>query len=827
MLNRSQYIETTEIYPREKSETEVNFVLPKKQGYLSADTRLIIPATCITAGYQYPPNVGVFSLFQTVTIMTESGGIIDQLNNANELYSTMGCLRTPEQRKRVDSVLYGINYSFEGGSGSKMDQTLQREVLAGQHRIVTQNYENFDPVVQGRNNAVPNCINAVPKLLLTTDINTTPEYSISLNEMFPGLFIDGNYQLPLGLIDEEIMIQLIFSKNSGLGDNDRAIFCPSLEDKARASTIISLGVLSNGAGNVAAKNLILTDSNNNVTHKCKIMVDVATGTLKPENIRILDGGAGYNNSSTLVFNNSGWTRTLKCTPSCNLTTTVAVDDNMSHFLIVSGGAGFDPDDKYYIYNPTNNNLKIEVEAVNTDGAGVLTELELADSQPNMNTAFPYGTYIEYNIYDADGNDTGARVVVAQRVLKVTSTAVGDVISQYARIRNTNSSDTATKFGRYYTADGNKYIYDLYGNIEAGDVIDYYNADDAVDNGNLTINSVISTFNILNVYGLGFDPIYSFDHVREPDVGKINIDLTKIYMSTDIIYYLNGKLEEDKKRAMTTGITNIYSRFIDVSTTIADQNTVTDYGNANNVYTSRLIGMSNELIRNIYFGLSPSGNHNNNKFPYYNSNDPIPKVNPLLNKYCSISPLKQAGLEFQIIVNSTPVYNQAIQTDSRAYTEFSKCFGDFNVPKCLYSSWEAARQLDNPDVVNSNNPSKQSGMTTLDGWDNAIGGYVPTKQYEVNERKMGVANQLYLGIPQKYNLGMNHYVGTSFKFMDEPNTILPMNGIVSRNTPIEIRYTHANTYNPYYSTPCRMSLFTEVQRSMTIKNGLISVTNALY
>lgn len=829
MQSRSQYIETIEIYPREKSSNEMNFVLPKRQGYLSADTRLIIPATCITKGYQYPPNVGVFSLFQSVTIMTESGGVIDQVNYANELYSNLNNLRSPEQRKRVDSVFYGINYSFEGGSGSKMDNTDSRQVLAGQNRMAGGKYEFAKMNVAGRYNSVPLCMSHEPVLTLETDINKTPEFSVTLSELFVGLFRSGNYQLPLALIDEEIMIQIIFSNNNGYGDNDRAIFCPALEDSSYASSIISLGVIQNAqiSGFTDTNELVLTDSAQGHTgRRCKIMVDVKSNVLS--NIQILDGGDGYNKFSELEFEPvAGWTSPLKCAPSHKLIDYEGDNDLTPGLMVLAGGDNFIEGNTYTLKNVTNPNLNIKITATDvvTDA---LRLCELVDNDVNINLAMPNGTKVLFNVYSEDiqddgeiqYDDTGARVLCYSKYYENAEVDITDGnITNKVKCRNADSS-IIFYYVQYVDVD-HAHLYDVFGNLVEGDYI-FVDAQD-VQQGTLTILDLGDSENVMECYGIGFDPVYSFDSVADLDTGKININLDKVYMSTDIIYYLNGQLEKDKAIAETVGFSRLYTRFVDIVTTVTEDSAITEYGKKSDLYISRNIGMSNELIRSIMFGMGPSGTQDREKFPYYG----LPKMNPLLNKYCSVSPLSQGGLEFQLIINSTPVYNEPVQTDSRAFTELNKCFGDVHIPRCMYSSWEACRQLDNVSVVNSTNPSLQPGFTTLDGWDYDLDGYKATKQYEINDRKMGACNQLYMGVPQKYNLGMNHYVGASFKYLDETSGILPNNGVISRNTPMEVRYTHSNTYNPLYSTPARMMIFCEVQRNMVIKNGLIEVTNALF
>ena len=59
LRNRQQYIETVSVYPRFINDStnggSMSLVLPKKKAYLSGDSRLILPCTCVDTGYQFPP----------------------------------------------------------------------------------------------------------------------------------------------------------------------------------------------------------------------------------------------------------------------------------------------------------------------------------------------------------------------------------------------------------------------------------------------------------------------------------------------------------------------------------------------------------------------------------------------------------------------------------------------------------------------------------------------------------------------------------------------------------------------------------------------------
>ena len=132
-------IESLTVFPRTINDNEtggqVHFVLPNK-GYLSSDSRIVLPAKCADPAYQYPPNVGVFSLASTATLSTESRGVLCQLDNAGELYANMNLLTPPEKKRSIDSVLHGINYVCETASSSKCDGVLANvECMPGMFRL--------------------------------------------------------------------------------------------------------------------------------------------------------------------------------------------------------------------------------------------------------------------------------------------------------------------------------------------------------------------------------------------------------------------------------------------------------------------------------------------------------------------------------------------------------------------------------------------------------------------------------------------------------------------------------------------------------------------
>ena len=87
-------LESLTIFPRSINDNasggQAHFVLPNKGlSYLSADSRIVIPCLAADPAYQFPPNVGLWNLIQTATLSV-NGTVIVQVDNAGELYATMG-----------------------------------------------------------------------------------------------------------------------------------------------------------------------------------------------------------------------------------------------------------------------------------------------------------------------------------------------------------------------------------------------------------------------------------------------------------------------------------------------------------------------------------------------------------------------------------------------------------------------------------------------------------------------------------------------------------------------------------------------------------------
>ncbi len=811
---RSQYIETINVYPRVISDSEsggsMSLVLPKKRAYLSSSSRLILPCTVPNKGYQLVPSAGIFGLIDSCTLRSETSGIIAQANHANELYSMLNNLTPPERRANRDSVHHGISYTFESGSGSKLDSNPDnREVLAGQMRLKGDAYAELSPApVVGYDNCKPNCVSTVNDLQLEKDFADTPEFSLTLGDLLPGLF-RSNFQFPLALLGEEIILDINFSKNAEFGNNDRCVFCPATADKDTESAVISLAVKELGEGHTddaSDVNVILSPRTDNPGSGTglRIMIDFDADQV-PENIRILDSGTGYKADDLIHFGLDDWGSHLIVQPSHN-----ASDwEYPFNLVVVAGGADFVEGTEYSVYNPANDALAFKVTASSVD-AGELKEVTIT-AVTNDNLCLPNGTTSPLLVFASDGSDSGARLIAPAQVATVTTTggtgnlAVGDALFK-------NDSDPETVLAYVASVDGSSNPTSLY--ITTKSTIVVGTQLDKDDTHYFTVDTITVTYDfVYKCNGLGFDPVHSFDTVSG---GKVNIETGKVFLASDLCYYLDGKTENDLEKMQKEGFPMLYTQFVDVVSTLSQDDEITEYGVDKVQQYSRQIGFSNEVLRNLMFAVSPAGTQNKSEFGYYGK----PKLNPLLNKFCSMCSLKEDGVELQVNINSLPYYSSPIATDQRMATELSKCHGSFYLPKAVYSGWDACRQLD--DVANAMtnaNPSKQPGYSTL------TSPTIPTRQFELNDRKMGVTNQLWQGISQKWLNGMGHYNGCSFKYMEDPSQ--PMNGAVVGNQAVDIRYNHTATFNPYYGGSARMMLFGEVERRLLIQNGVITVTTASF
>ena len=665
------------------------------------------------------------------------------------------------------------------------------ETLAGMYRLKCDEYVQEAPGnTKGRKNARPNRVDGRHTLKLTKDASTTPQYSISLSDLFVGLFADA-WSLPLQLVEEEILLDITFSNNSDFGLNDRAIFCPSLATMD-ATAITSVGVYSagQGAANTTEKDVLLKDGTGGTGSGLRLLCDLNNSAV--ENIRVLDTGSGYAAGDTITFSPDGWQSDMVVHPAHNFAD-VTSDAN---FWPTAGGADFVQGTKYVVENPHGENFKITAKTVNN---GALVECTVS-AATNNNLSLPREAGTAYTVKKADGADSGARLKIGSQEVVLTSTKTG-------AIEAVLSTDGGAKQLLVLAEDGGEVteVMMLKGTPAENDVF-------KVDDDNyITIDTITTVTSNLKAQ-LGYDPVYSYNSVSG---GKINIDTGNVMITTDIIYYMDGKPEADLK-AMNSegGIQKLYTQFRNVKTSLTDKDSVQSYAKKEVIDYNRLIGFSNSVLRNLMWNVYPSGKQTKENLPYYNQQ----KLNPLLLKYCSRASAVQGGESFNVNINSVPYYSSQLQTDMRFFRELNKCHGKMFLNKGTYQLWNQCRQLDTGNATLTDNaPSAQPGFSDIDS------NTTPTQQYQKSDVKSAIVMDGWNGISQHHLRGMNKVNGVSFELIEGANVAGNGARIGSQN--IDINYSFAHTYD--VGGQGTLSLYGEVERLLILKQGRFSVTSASF
>jgi hypothetical protein len=122
-------------------------------------------------------------------------------------------------------------------------------------------------------------------------------------DLFPGLFQDGTFLIPTGSLTEEVTIDLVFSRNGTFANDERAVFMPSLSSFNK-SYIAQVEVSVKGdTGNAAnnEKDVVLIESRADPDDNLdsRLVVDIANG--KTDNVRVLDGGRGFNGNDLVEY----------------------------------------------------------------------------------------------------------------------------------------------------------------------------------------------------------------------------------------------------------------------------------------------------------------------------------------------------------------------------------------------------------------------------------------------------------------------------------------------------------------------------------------------
>ena len=838
--NRNMRIETVVIVPRHIDDSStggsVQFILPHR-GYLSGDSRIVLPATCVKDCYQYCPTAAVYSLISQAT-MRVGDVVVAQVDSANQLYAMRENLSHLEKRENVEHVLHGTSNSYETCSGSRRTgNKVGKEVFAGQMRLVgSDGYDALepDPNVKGRKGARPCLMDAKVNQAyrLSTFFKDTateagsPEFTIELSTLFPGFF--GNrLQLPLALInhDDEVSIELVFSDNSNWGSNERAILCPSLLDDADKSACIAVAwrqiYSAAGALNTPSQfGVSLTDQiaePTNVTNPLgvrgtgsglRVMYDTSAGG-KPENLRVLDAGKGYAEGDWLEIVSPGIGGAGDALGLCVAKTVTPSSSADSKFTVLDGGSGYTTGSATLL-SLTNPDCSIEVQITAAAGAVTLIATDGADVSYDASRVAQFlgcPGYSTLSLTQSGANDDATCMFLKNPKTMTTNNTVG-VFTVGSLIELAGAPGTGLARVIDVTGGGAPNEVDLLDGQDwsgAGPFAVRMQSDNAVT---CDLSAAVSFANFVAPINAGTGGDLSlYDEVSTD--GKINVVTNAVRLATDLIFYEDGREERDAKEMMTNGINMVYTEFRNVKTTLT-QEEPTSYGVANEAEHVRLIGFSNEVLRTLLMSHYPTGTQNNVDFENYG----LSKLNPLLLKYCSRDSLAEDGVSLQLVINSIPRFPSAINFNPHFYVELADCFGSpFYLPHGAYNGATSCKQRDNQATTAA---SKQPGFSTPESTS------VATLQYELNDRKAGISNQSFMGVNQKYLRGMQKYMGVDLKKMTGN---FKGNGVMIGSQAVEIDLNYKSTRNPYYAGQGELCVFGEVERIFQLSKGKVFVTTS--
>jgi len=845
--NRNMRIETIVIVPRHIDDSSTGgscqFILPHR-GYLSGDSRIVIPATCIKDAYQYCPTAAVYGLISQAT-MRVGDVVVAQVDSANQLYSMRENLSHLEKRENIEHVLHGTSNSYETCSGSRRTGNRSgTEIFAGQMRLVgSDGYVKQEPAlnVKGRAGARPSLVdcqlNDAYKLKTfykdTSTESGTPEFTIELSTLFPGFF-GQRLQLPLQLInhDDEVSIELVWSDNSSWGKNERAVLCPSTTADADKSSVIAVAVRQDeqvGVKQQASQfGVSLTDQVANVINQANNLGVTGTGIgLRiqydttavdepnpgdpggvPKNIRVLDGGYGYATGEWLAVTSPGIGGAGNDLYLC-VASGLSTSGSDSKFAVVAGGTGYAAGTATVV---SLTNPDCNMDCTVTVAAGAITSVDTG-SNDNI-TALFLGCpgFSTFSVTQTGSNNDATCCFNLNAVdVQTANTAGPFVLGAICELSGAPGTGLCRVIG--LSGGGAPNQLDL---LEAQDFsgVGPFNirmiSDNAktcdVSNALPIGNGTASVFVAPPSVGIGVD-LAAYDDISTD--GKINIVTNSVRLATDLIFYEDGRAEADAKEMMTSGINMIYSEFRNVKTTLVQENP-TSYGTATESQHVRLIGFSNEVLRSLLMSHYPSGTQSDASFENYG----LDKTNPLLLKYCSRDSLTEDGISLQIVINSIPRFPSPINFNPHFYCELADVFGSpFYIPHGMYNGATSAKQRDNESTTAA---SQQPGFSTPES------STVATLRYELNERKAGMSNQGFMGINQKYLRGMGKYMGVDLKKMVGN---FKGNGVEIGSQAVEIDLNYKSTKNPYYSGQGELCVFGEVERIFQLVKGKVMVTTS--
>lgn len=830
-------IETIVIVPRncdDDSNTGTGgsclFVLPHR-GYLSGSTSIIIPAKCLNDAFQYSPVAGVMSLVKQATLRV-GDTVVCQVDNAAQLYAIKEQTKHLERREQIEAVLKGVNSSFEGCSGGKRDAVFaDKECLAGQYRLVASgDYSAKLPStkVPGRLGARPAVMSAqldnnlkLKSFYADTTVEAgTPEFSIELNELFPGFFAQ-KLQLPLGLINkqDEVSVEIVWTNNGAWANNERAIMCPELATGDLLTGCIAVASAANAGGNngtqfgpEATGKVATHDATTGNGSGLRIMYDVnANGN--PVNIRVIDPGSGYVSGEQMTFNspNIGGGGANMFLYVAGRIRDAEANNNFYFGSNADRGTGYAAG-AATLTSVTNSDCSAQCTI--TVNAGAVQTCDIDNTAENVERFLCPGLEDNKTFrITQDGSNNNAEATIGSQIYgsgaaPLVTGALADPANTFAQYDTIQVTGDATKTASVLSVAADKPTVIAILSGDWSGLTPNISITKAANNAQCDITGGWALANQVRVdAGLGCVGLSGYDAAG---TAKINIQADKVRMSTDLIFYEDGRMERDAEEMMSgEGLVRVYTQFRNVQSSVTGVNDIDANGNSKSE-TVRLMGLSNEVMRSLLIQDFPSGTQSIADQENYN----VAKKNPLLLDYCSRDSLVEDGVELQVIVNSVPRYPAPIDFGPHFFTELAEVFNaPMYVPHGAYNGASSCKQRDTQaDTVDSSQP----GFQQLDSQT------AQTNRYELNDIKAGIANQNFEGINQKYLRGFLKYYGLSFKKM--PGNFQG-NGIACGAQAIEVNYNYQHTENAYYSGQSNLNMYAEVERLFQLKQGKVSVTNA--
>ena len=821
---RKMRIETTSVYPRSISEDistgSVHFVLPTT-GKLSRSTSVVLPLVNTDPGYQLPSNIGILALVRNARL-TLDGQTIAEFENRNEFAPYEFMTVNPEHKNNVVSVLNGVNFVFETGSGSKLDNDPSHmQCLPGQYRLACDEYveQRPDPNRVGRKNQRPFCMDGRNRLKITTDPKTTAVFSVSLGQLFPKLFgSDDNFSLPLYAMHNEFQLDIYFSRDGSMENgNERCVFLPSLSEK-EADSLTAVATVEQGEANDDDTDLVLYDTQDGMA---RLLVDIVGG--KTTNVRVLDGGRGYIDSVDCTFNtkDSKLTKNLKVVPAQQFAENHWSET--SNFFIDEAGDKYEVGSNYTVTNPMDGStFQIQCTSISGGGDdGPMTNCKVPTAEDNAKLNLASGAEAEFTV-EAPAGGSSAKIFLVDRILELECEnaagggfAVGNVVQEVGEPGNKavvlaiDGNNLPTKMGVYMGAfaDGD-HLEKSDDNTKTGDI-------KTIDTGN--------SYETVATNGLGLDPIYNFENYDSNgdvlDDAKLKVHTPGVFLLTDLLYFMDGSTEQELAQINSKGLPFVYTQMVANVSSLTSKANVADYGSSDSQQFTRYMNLSNSVVRNVFFHISNSGTYDRENMPYYGMKK---HHNALLNKYHARSSLVQDGFRYNLTINSKPYYANEVQGSMRAFRELDKCFPGkhFFVNKGMWMADNQCRQLDNDTVIANATPTLQPGFCDLD--DAAKG----TKRYEINERKSAIANQGYGGVDQAWLRGQGRYNGVSLMTFPELKNV-QNNGYPIGATPVDMNVEFYDTYDSKYSGTGTFVSFAEIERKLAFYKGEVVLQTASF